>query len=137
MIKMVNHEPAARPSRPLHVLIVEDNADGRDTMSALLGILGHQVDTAEDGRQGVEKALHWHPDVALVDIGLPLLNGYQVAQRLRAALGREVFLIAYTAYNQPEDRRRAVAAGFDAYLVKPVERSELDYWLTVAARAAD
>jgi CheY-like chemotaxis protein len=130
---MVDHEPTARPSRHLHVLVVEDNADGRDTMSALLGILGHEVDTAEDGRQGVEKALRWHPDVALIDIGLPLLNGYQVAQRLRAALGRDVFLIAYTAYNQPEDRRRAFAAGFDAYLVKPVELSELDHWLMVAA----
>jgi CheY-like chemotaxis protein len=130
---MVDQKPAARPSRSLHVLVIEDNEDGRETISALLGILGHQVDTAEDGVQGVDKALSWHPDVALVDIGLPLLNGYQVAQRLRTALGHEVFLIAYTAYNQPEDRRRAFTAGFDAYLVKPVELSELDHWLTVAA----
>jgi CheY-like chemotaxis protein len=134
---MVRHEPAARPSRSLHVLVVEDNADGRETLSTLLGLLGHQVDTAEDGLQGVEKGLSWHPDVALIDIGLPLLNGYQVAQRLRTALGREVFLIAYTAYNQPEDRRRAFAAGFDAYLVKPVELAELDHWLTVAGTATD
>jgi two-component system, sensor histidine kinase len=129
---MVRDQPAPQLSRSLHVLVVEDNPDGRDTLSALLELLGHQVETAEDGLQGVYKALTWHPEVAFVDIGLPVLDGYQVAQRLRAALGHHVFLIAYTAYNQPEDQRRAFASGFDAYLVKPVELSELDHWLTVA-----
>jgi CheY-like chemotaxis protein len=132
---MVREEPASRSSRSLQILVVEDNADGRQTLSALLELLGHQVDTAENGVQGVEKALRWHPEVAFVDIGLPLLDGYQVAQRLRATLGHGVFLIAYTAYNGPEERRRAFAVGFDAYLVKPVDLSELDYWLTVAGSA--
>jgi CheY-like chemotaxis protein len=102
-------------------------------LCALVEILGHEVEGAADGVQGVEKALAWRPEVALIDIGLPRLDGYQVARELRAALGRDVFLIAHTAYDQPEDRRRAFAAGFDAYLVKPADPSELDHWLTVAA----
>jgi two-component system, sensor histidine kinase len=133
---ILREQSAPRSSCSLHVLVVEDNADGRATLSALLELLGHQVETAEDGMQGVEKALAWRPELALIDIGLPLLNGYEVAQRLRAALGHEIFLIAYTAYDQPEDRRQAFAAGFDAYLVKPVDLSELDHWLAVAGSAA-
>jgi len=96
--------------------------------------MGHQVETAEDGLQGVEKALALRPEVGIIDIGLPRLNGYQVAQRLRAAFGRNIFLIAYTAYNQPEDRQRAITAGFDAYLVKPAALDELNRLLTTAAR---
>lgn len=118
----------------MHVLIAEDNPDGRATLCTLLKLLGHKVETAEDGVAAVERALASPPEVAFIDIGLPRLNGYQVAQRLRAALGRDIFLIAYTAYNQPEDRRRAFAAGVDAYLVKPVDVAELDHWLAVAGR---
>jgi CheY-like chemotaxis protein len=132
---IVCKQSAPPSSRSLQVLIAEDNADGRATLCALLQLLGHQVETAEDGLQGVEKALAQHPEVAFIDIGLPRLNGYQVAQQLRLAMGRDVFLIAYTAYNQSEDRRRAFAAGFDAYLVKPVDLLELDHWLTMAAEA--
>lgn len=122
-----------RSFRALRILLVEDNADGRATLCALLRLLGHQVETAEDGVQGVEKALASRPDVALIDIGLPRLNGYQVAERLRAALGQRIFLVACTAYNQPENRQRATAAGFDAYLVKPVAFEDLDHWLSIAA----
>jgi len=132
---MLRQQPAPRTSRSLHVLIVEDNADGRETLCALVEILGHEVEGAADGVQGVEKALAWRPEVALIDIGLPRLDGHQVARQLRAAFGRDVFLIAHTAYDQPEDRRRAFAAGFDASLVKPADLSELDHWLTVAAAA--
>src|SRR5947209_1536778 len=104
---MMLREPAiSHSTRSLHVLVVEDNADGRATLCALLELLGHHVDTAEDGLQGVEKGLTGHPEVAFIDLGLPRLNGYQVAQRLRAALGRNVLLVAYTAYSQPEDRNR-------------------------------
>ena len=121
--------------RALRVLLVEDNADGRATLCALLQLLGHQVESAKDGLEGVEKALALRPEVGLIDIGLPRLNGYEVAQRLRTAFGRDIFLIAYTAYNQPEDRQRATAAGFDAYLVKPATVDELHHWLTTAAVA--
>jgi CheY-like chemotaxis protein len=74
-------------------------------------------------------ALASQPDIALVDIGLPLLDGYQVAERLRAIFGARIFLIACTAYGRPEDRRRSWQAGFDVHLVKPVDLDELDQLL--------
>jgi CheY-like chemotaxis protein len=80
------------------VLLVEDHPDGRETLKLLLELCGYQVEAAADGRQGVEKGLAWRPEVAVVDIGLPLLDGYEVARRLRAALGGRVRLIALTAY---------------------------------------
>jgi CheY-like chemotaxis protein len=116
------------PSR--HILLIEDNPDGRETLQALLELLGHRVEAAADGTEGVAKALTGRPEIIVTDIGLPGLDGYQVARQLRAALGRSVFLIALTAYGQPEDRRLAAEAGFDVFLVKPVDLGELSYWLT-------
>jgi len=110
---------------PRHVLIVEDNADSRETLRTLLSLWGHQVDVAETGPRGVEKALATPPEVALVDIGLPDLDGYQVAEQVRARGGDNIFLIALTGYGQQEDRRRALRAGFNAHLVKPVDPKEL------------
>jgi CheY-like chemotaxis protein len=111
-----------------HILIVEDHPDGRETLRILLELLGYEVAVAVDGPQGVQKALAEQPEVALIDIGLPNLDGYQVAEKLRARLGSKILLIACTAYGQPEDRRRALAAGFDAHLVKPLDLIELlDY----------
>jgi DNA-binding response OmpR family regulator len=86
--------------------------------------------------EGVEKALAWRPDVAVVDIGLPRLNGYQVARRLRAALGGQIFLIAHTGYGQPQDRKQGLEAGFDLYCVKPINFEELCRWLAFAAGRA-
>jgi len=131
---LICEQPVTRPYRSLRVLLAEDNPDGRATFCTLLKLLGHRVETAADGLRAIEKAFASHPDVVFIDIGLPRLNGYQVAQQLRAALGPDVFLIAYTAYNQPEDRQRAFTAGVDAYLVKPVDATELDHWLAVASR---
>src|SRR6267378_518658 len=96
---------------PCSVLIIEDNADGRESLRTLLQLLGYRVEVAMDGVQGVEKGLAMRPAAAIVDIGLPRLNGYKVAQRLRATLGNSVTLIAHTAYAQPADRVRALAAG--------------------------
>ncbi|HKI38602.1 MAG TPA: ATP-binding protein [Gemmataceae bacterium] len=114
---------AARGGR--RVLVVEDNPDGRDTLRMMLAMWGHHVEVAADGRQGVEQALALRPEVALVDIGLPQLDGYEVARRVRAALGRDIFLIALTGFGQPHDCRRAFEAGFDAHLVKPADPQEL------------
>ena len=116
--------PASR-----RVLVVEDNPDGRESLRLLLLLLGHEVDTAADGAEGVEKALEVRPDVAIVDIGLPRLNGYEVARRIRAARGDTILLIACTAYDHPDARRRVMESGFDAHLVKPMEISELLPWL--------
>ena len=110
---------------PLRVLLVEDNPDGREMLRLLLELPGYRVQVAEDGVQGVEKAIDWHPEAAVIDIGLPRLDGYQVARKIREALGCDIFLIAQTGYGQPEDRARALAAGFDVHLVKPVDPLDL------------
>ncbi len=106
--------PASR-----RVLIVEDNADGRESLCLLLQLLGHEVAVAADGAEGVRRALEFRPEVALVDLGLPVLNGFEVARRVRAALGGEVYLVAPTAYDGAEVVRRAAEAGFDLHVAKP------------------
>ncbi len=108
------------------VLIVEDSGDSREMLRDLLQLSGYSVEIAEDGLRGVELLQARRPDVALIDIGLPGLDGYQVARAVREApWGKALFLVAVTGYSQPEDCRRALAAGFDAYLVKPVNLNEL------------
>jgi CheY-like chemotaxis protein len=86
---------------------------------------GYEVELVEDGGQGVEKALAWRPDEAVVDIGLPVLNGYEVARQVRAALGQAIRLIALTAYACYSDRQAAYRAGFDAHLSKPADPQDL------------
>jgi signal transduction histidine kinase/ActR/RegA family two-component response regulator len=118
-------ETRGKTSAGRHILVIEDNRDGRESLAMLLRLLGHRLDLAEDGAKGVAAALALKPEVALIDIGLPGLDGYQVAGQIRAALGKDVFLVALTGFSQPEDRQRATEAGFDAYLVKPVELDAL------------
>jgi signal transduction histidine kinase/DNA-binding response OmpR family regulator len=125
--------PPDTEARSLHVLVVEDNDDIRETLKDLLELCGHEVDVAADGASGVERTLALRPDVALIDIGLPGLDGYEVARKLRAELGPEQKrpkLIALTGYGQPGDRQRALDAGFDAHLVKPVDYDDLAHLLT-------
>jgi signal transduction histidine kinase/ActR/RegA family two-component response regulator len=110
----------------LRVLIVEDNFDGRESLRELLELWGYEVDVAANGTEGLVKTFAGHPDAALIDIGLPELDGNEVARRIRAVVDSDrLALIAMTGYGQPEDRRRAIEAGFDTYLVKPVEPSDL------------
>jgi signal transduction histidine kinase len=116
---------ATTASRTARVLVVEDNEDTRELLKALLETVGHTVEVAGDGLEGVQRASSFDPQVAIVDIGLPGLDGYEVARRLREMLGRDITLIAMTGYGQPEDRRRAVAAGFDVHLTKPVDADVL------------
>lgn len=111
------------PSR--RILLVEDSNEGREILRVLLEVWGHQVEVAADGVQAVEKGLTCRPEIALVDIGLPLLDGYQVTRRLRAAYQDSILLIALTGYCQPDDRRRACEAGFDVHLSKPADLDEL------------
>jgi CheY-like chemotaxis protein len=107
------------------VLLVEDHPDARESLRLLLESWGHQVEVAPDGLRGIQAALTWKPEVAIVDIGLPILDGYEVARRVRAALRDAVFLIAFTAYGSPEDRQRAYEAGFDVHLTKPADPHEI------------
>jgi CheY-like chemotaxis protein len=117
---------------PRRVLIVEDHPDGRESLRLLLCIWGFEVRVAEDGPQGVREALAWRPDIAVVDIGLPGLNGYEVAHRLREALDGHIRLVALTAWGRAEDRQRALDAGFDAHLTKPADLAELSRLLKAA-----
>jgi signal transduction histidine kinase/CheY-like chemotaxis protein len=103
------------------VLLIEDNEDSRELLSLLLGERGHRVCSAADGLSGVDAALAKRPDVMLVDIGLPGLDGYGVAKRVREAYGDAPYLVALTGYGQPEDRARALASGFDEHVTKPVD----------------
>jgi signal transduction histidine kinase len=103
------------------VLVVEDNSDTREMLRQVLAMLGHEVHVAQDGAEAVDLALRLRPDVALVDVGLPALDGYAVARAIRAAPGgNRIRLVAVTGYGRAEDRRAAEVAGFDAHVVKPV-----------------
>ncbi len=110
-------------ARPLNVAVIEDNTDIRDTVRELLELAGHRVCEASDGNAGVALLLAERPDVALVDIGLPGLDGYELARQVRGACGTR--LIALTGYGGHVERERAAEAGFEAHLVKPVEFEEL------------
>ena len=118
------------------ILLAEDSQDARDMLRMYLAQLGHQVYEAADGPSAVEAALRVLPDVALIDIGLPGADGYEVARRIRATPdGRHLYLVAVTGYGQPKDRDQALAAGFDDYLVKPFDRDRLATLLAAARRA--
>jgi signal transduction histidine kinase/CheY-like chemotaxis protein len=106
------------------ILLVEDNDDARQMLEMLLTLAGHEVIAAADGVGGLELAASRRPDIAVIDLGLPGLDGYEVARRLRAERA-DVGLIALSGYGQPADRRKARAAGFDTHVVKPVEPSHL------------
>ncbi len=119
--------------RALRIVIVDDNDDIRQTLRDLLEAQGHTVSEAQDGHAGIKLVLEIGPEVALVDIGLPGLDGYEVVRRLRAKMPpgeKRTRLIALTGYGQADDRRRALEAGFDAHLVKPVDLQELFRTLT-------
>jgi PAS domain S-box-containing protein len=116
-------EPAAANApRPVRVLVVEDNIDAAESLATLLRLWNHDVSVVHDGRTALEAAREQQPEVVLLDIGLPGLDGYQVARRLRDEIGLDhALLVAMTGYGQPEDRRRSQEAGIQYHFVKPVE----------------
>ena len=127
---------AARVERgPRRVLIVEDNADSRAMLHAMLELWGHEVHEAADGESGLDRITAVRPEIALIDVGLPGLDGYEVARQIRASVGGiHVFLVAVTGYGDPDDVRRAKNAGFDAHLIKPVDVRALAAILGEAGR---
>jgi len=131
----VTSRSTARPAfARQRILLVEDNADARDMLRVLLELQGHEVHVAMDGDSALARARECRPTVALVDIGLPDMDGYAVAEKIRAAEhGRGVRLIALTGYGSEQDRQRAASAGFDAHLTKPVEPERLTLLLAGAA----
>jgi signal transduction histidine kinase len=119
------HDPVIDDDKPT-ILLIEDNDDGREMMSTMLGAYGYAVRVAADGITGVRLASSALPDVALVDIGLPGIDGYEVARRLRGSdATSRIRLIALTGYGLADDQRRVLEAGFDMHLVKPVDIGKL------------
>lgn len=108
------------------ILVVDDEPDSALTLAMLLQLRGHHADVAHDGAEALRQADAVEPDVVLLDIGLPGMDGYEVCRRLRERpRGRSMFIVALTGWGQEEDRRRTREAGFDLHLVKPVDPEEL------------
>jgi PAS domain S-box-containing protein len=127
-VDTATESPVAVPSAgsPRRVLVVDDNADSASSLALLLQMEGHEVMTASDGLAAIELAETFRPDTVLLDIGLPGMNGLDVARRLRTyESGAQLVLIAFTGWGQDSDRRATREAGFDAHMVKPVDFSEL------------
>jgi CheY-like chemotaxis protein len=128
----------AAPVTGRRVLVVDDNRDFADSLAAVLRLAGNEVCVTYDGLEAVGAAGMWRPDVVLLDIGLPLLNGYDTARRIRDTLGkRNPLLVAITGWGQEEDRRRSRAAGFEHHLVKPIDPAELTTFLAAALAARE
>jgi len=114
------------PAAGRRIVIADDNRDAADSLAMMLTMMGHQVRTASDGQEAVEAVEAFRPDVVLLDIGMPRLNGYQAARRIRAQpWGKDIMLVALTGWGQEEDKRRAYQAGFTEHMVKPVEPAAL------------
>ncbi len=117
-------DPKTAP--PLRVLIADDNEDAADMLATLLGMKGHEVRVAHDGLEAVTSAIAFHPDVALLDIGMPELNGHEVAAQIRKQLaGEPVMLVAITGWGQDREATLAHPDGFDHHLVKPIDFEQL------------
>jgi CheY-like chemotaxis protein len=112
---------------PRRILVVDDNPDSANSLGMVLEVEGHEVESVYSAQDALERVESFKPDVVLLDIGLPGMDGYEVARRLRARPGFErVRLVALTGYGQAEDRERTRSAGFDGHLVKPVDFSLLE-----------
>jgi CheY-like chemotaxis protein len=121
-----------RRTAPRRILVADDNSDTLESLAMLLTLEGHTVYTASDGRQTLQRAEEHRPDIALLDIGMPGIDGYEVARGIRAQpWGRGMTLVALTGWGQESDRSRSRDAGFDSHLVKPVD---LDVLIAMLAR---
>lgn len=117
---------ALRGSLRLRVLLVDDNVDAAELLAEILVSFGCELRVVHDGPAAIEAADAWHPDVALLDIGLPVMDGYELGRRLSSQSGLEnLRLIALTGYGQQQDHQRSAEAGFHAHLVKPVDAALL------------
>lgn len=130
MSAVLNPHPSLHSSRARarlrRVLIVDDNREAADILASMLTFLGYETQAVYDGESGLEAAAWFEPDVAVWDISLPGIDGYEAARRLREASdGQRVLLIALTALGKPADVRNALAAGFDRHMSKPVDVNEL------------
>jgi CheY-like chemotaxis protein len=134
--RVVEKPPAddEAPARALRVLVADDNRDAADSLQRLLALFGHEVRVAYDGASAVSVGSEFRPRVAILDIGMPGTNGYDVARALRRRHGQDVTLVALTGWGQDADRRRASDAGFDHHLTKPVDPQTLNSLLDDVSR---
>ena len=135
-LSLVGNKPAdkaspVRSTARLRILVADDNLDAAESLAMLLTLEGNETRTAHDGLEALDVAAAFRPDVMLLDIGMPKLNGYEVCRRIRQqAWGKDMVVIALTGWGQEEDKRQSLAAGVDAHLVKPVEYAALEKLLT-------
>jgi PAS domain S-box-containing protein len=129
-------QPKEKPNAPkFRILVVDDNQDAGRTLGMLLQINGHEVRNAQDGLEAVAVAEEFRPDVILMDVGMPKLNGYEATRRIReSSFGKDIFIIALTGWGQAEDIARSIDAGCSAHLVKPVDFVELEQLLAVTKK---
>jgi CheY-like chemotaxis protein len=126
------------PVAPRRVLIVDDNEDGATTLALLLESAGHRTFTAHDGHAALDLLDRHRPEIVLLDIGLPLVNGYEVCRQIRSrSWAKTVTLVAVTGWGQDGDRQKSREAGFDHHLLKPLEFAELQRLIQTAARPDD
>ena len=122
----LSNNGGSKPVSVHRILVVDDNRDSADSLAILLRLAGNEVHAAYDGVEGVEAAERFRPDVILLDIGMPRLNGYDACRRIRKeSWGRDMIVIALTGWGQDEDRRRTLESGFDAHMVKPIDSARL------------
>ena len=127
--------PQATAPAPRRILVADDNRDAADSLAFMLRLAGHEVRIAYDGQQAIDMAETFRPALALLDIGMPRLDGYETARRLRGRpCGEDMLLVALTGWGQPDDRNRSLAAGFDHHVVKPVDPSMLERLLAAPAK---
>lgn len=108
--------------RPLKILVVDDNQANAVTLAMLLKVLGHEVTKCYDGLSAMEILQHRVPDLVLLDIGMPIMDGHEVCRAIRkTSVGRSMMIVAQTAWGSKEDRLKSADAGFDAHLVKPID----------------
>jgi CheY-like chemotaxis protein/anti-sigma regulatory factor (Ser/Thr protein kinase) len=124
-------------SKPVRILLVEDNPDAAETFTVLLELGGHEVRVAKDGLAAIDAVEDFSPDIAFIDVGLPGIDGYDLATRLRAHPGcHSTILVALTGYGRDEDKKRAAEAGFDHHLTKPVDFALIDRLLANVSSSA-
>jgi len=132
----VDGTASAESPVPVRVLVVEDNTDSAEALVLLLRMLGNEVEVATDGVSGLQAAETHRPEVVLLDIGLPEMNGYEVARRLRSdPRCRQLLIIGLSGYAADADRKRSFSAGFDEHCAKPIDFQELDRLLARATPA--
>jgi len=130
-VPLTNHRPPA--GTKLRVLVVDDYPDSAEAASMLLTLYGHECRTATTGREALEQAEVFAPDIVILDIGLPDMTGYEVARALRErAGGASMYLAAVTGWGQPADRDKAFAAGFDCHITKPADLDKLSLIVKLA-----